>query len=286
MDLQPPHTSYSSFGIWQECNARWVIEKCHRPAKRPAWWFVSGHAFHSATEKYDLHAWEHGLPDSAETSTRFMHDLLVQEFDAEIRKNEEDEPDHSKWMRGGRVSKQFPEREAESFYRAQFPDWAAAYDHYCRTSGRVIYTIDGDQPAIELKWTAEFGGEQVVGYIDRLIVEQGMLGVLDFKSGSSDGDPTQLNLYRAALERSQFPDVPSFGAFWNPRKGTSQPPAMALDVPVEFFDQQYRAFGIQRRTGAITFRRTKDCGRCQVQHLCPAWGGPEAIYDIFQERTA
>ncbi len=255
-----------------------MLEKCFKPKQQQAWWFISGSAFHQATESYDRLVWEHGVPDSPDKSTGHLLDLLVSEFDAEIAKAEQEEPDRSLWLRGGRVSKQVPDKEAEAFYRAQFPDWAAAYDHHTRTSGDVIYTLDDGAPAIEFGFNVTFGGVMVRGYIDRLIISQGMLGVRDLKSGSSAGEPIQLDIYKCALERLGAQDIPTWGDFWNPRKGTSQQPAVALTRTPEFFDRQYAAFDAQRRSGQIVANVSKDCVRCSVRNVCPAVSsGPDVI---------
>lgn len=259
---------------------KYVLEKAYKPKTTPAWWFCSGSAFHQATERYDLAWWEatdggcdpNGLPPSLA-----LLDWLNDELDKEISEAEKQEPDRSLWLRGGRKSVKYPEKEVEDFYRDAFVDWSANYYHHRATSGERIYDHNG-QPAVELVVTAEFGGVVVKGAIDQLVVAPtGELGVCDKKTGSSNGNPLQQELY-AVMAEIALGVKPTYGIFYNPRK-TQQEPAFAITHGPAYFESQFAAFDAQRRSGHVLFNLRPDCSRCGVRAVCPAYspGSPDAI---------
>lgn len=263
----PVHASFSQLGSWNRCQQAYCIEKAFHPTETPAWWFIGGTAFHEATE-----AWDNGTLGPACTLLAAYHAFI----DEGIAEAVEREPDQSKWMAGGRRSKAYPDKETEQFWRDVGPAWCQLYlDHQNANDEPIWESVEGCV-GVELPFEVELGGVVVKGAIDRLRVTQGMLGVEDIKTGSGQSNEMQLGLYKVAVEIA-FGESPTWGRFWNPRKGGAQVPVSLDRYDRKLFDSMFGAFEKQRRSGVVIPNLGPDCERCSVKRFCSAYGGAEAI---------
>lgn len=272
VSLLPSHGSFSQLTGWADCQQRYVIEKAFKPASTPAWWFIGGTAFHEATQAYDEALLLASRPPIG-WLTRTFNELL----DAGIRRAEEAEPDRTLWLRGGRVSREFPDREVEAFYRARAQEWCNAYERHSITSGETIFVTDEGVLGVELGFLHYFGGVAVKGSVDRVYLTRGgELGVRDIKTGASPGNPMQLGMYGVAVAAITG-ITPAFGDFWNPRKNGAGPPIPLARYDQAMFDRLFEAFDAQRKSGTVVPHLSPGCERCSVAKFCSAYGGAEAI---------
>lgn len=279
VDLLPGHVSFSQLGTWNECQQKYVIQRAYHPPEVPAWWFIAGTAYHEATEMYDRMRYDSDHNDGVSASD--LTDYYLTLIDEGIAKADKVNPDRTAWMRGGRVSKEFPDKEVEAFYKAKAPEWCQRYHDHVTQSGEQLWPLADGSPAIEVGFLVDLGGVIIKGAIDRLIVAPtGQLGVRDLKTGSGTNGPEQLGLYATATEML-LGIRPSYGDFFYSRKGPSAP--VSLDrFSIPFWTTIYTAFDAQRRAGVIVPNVGEHCNRCNVARYCPAFGGDLAITEGMQ----
>lgn len=268
----PPHISVSQFGSWVSCGRQYELERLVRVPQSPANWFVVGHAWHAATEAYDLSLYI----DNPMTSEEFLQHYLST-FEEEVEKEREKEPDLAKWRKGGRASKDKPDKETLDWYREQAPDWVNKHIAWWDEKQYTLFELPDDSPAIEFPFHLEIGGVLVKGAIDRIVVSHdGMLGVVDYKTGSSTPDSNlQLGVYALAIEKA-LGTRPSWGAYFKARTGKLTTPAPLDSFSEEKVGPWFRNFVKARELGLFIPHISSRCTACGVRDFCDAADGPRA----------
>jgi hypothetical protein len=246
------------------------LERVFRVPQAPAYFFQAGSAFHEATETFDRQAWE-GTPPPVDDVIQ----LAMLTLEDLYQKALAEEPDESKWRKGGRVSKDWPEKETIDFYRAKMPEWISNYIAWRSRPGAEQWLIlPGGEPAIETAFNVTLGGVPLKGAPDRVCVtDDGLVGVLDLKTGSSKPDSDfQLGVYAVVME-VLFDIRPTWGAFYQARDGQTTVP-----VSLERFDRQWlgEAFAAVKagtEAGLFPPKLSSRCKTCSVNRYCRAFGG-------------
>ena len=270
LEKLPAHLSVSQYTTYLSCPKQYQLERVYKVPQAPAYYFSGGSAFHEATEVYDRQAWE-GTPPTVEATV----DLALLILEDLYQKGLAQEPDESKWRRGGRVSKEWPEKETIAFYRAKMPQWIADYVAWrTRPGAETWLTLPGGEPAIESSFNVTLGKVPLKGAPDRVCVSaEGLVGVLDLKTGGSKPDSDfQLGVYAVVME-ILFDVRPTWGAFYQARDGQTTVP-----VSLERYDREWlaSAFGdVKDATEAGFFppKLSSRCKTCSVNRYCRAFGG-------------
>lgn len=265
----PAHLSHSQIDTMLQCGEKYRLTKVAKVPEVPAWWFVSGSSFHQATEKFDWALHVEDLWSVERIIEEFMYQVEV-----ERAKNREVEPDESKWSRGGRVSKENPNKEDLDFIIRNGPTWVDNYRAWRLENRQLeIYEINS-QPAIELSYTISLAGQLLKGAIDRVFVDTntGMLLIVDLKAGSRKPENSQqLSEYVVALKQIFDLDV-TYGAFYMARTG-------ALTDPVDltrFGEREYIALvehaTLIKGAGSYVPQPSSFCSSCGVRRYCRLLG--------------
>jgi len=138
-------------------------------------------------------------------------------FDEELAKY----PQDTVFRAGGRVSKAYPNKEDQSWWREKGPEQITAWAEWRRTNPNLEILMVNGEPAIEIAVAANLDGVTLRGYIDRVFVdkETGEMLIVDLKTGSyPPASQLQLGFYRAALEQTVGLN-PQYGAYWMARQG-------------------------------------------------------------------
>lgn len=195
------------------------------------------------------------------------------------------------WRAAGKASKQWPNKEDGEWWKVNGLTMAQAYAdwrQYGEEKDWKIWEAVPGTPAIELGITANLGGVTVTGYIDRMFhappydsIEPDRLVVVDIKSGSRKPDSNlQLGFY-ASLVEVAFGIRPTFGGYYDARKGMLLKPLVRLDhFSVPFLGGLLQDFVKARNEGIYIPRIGSHCITCGVARYCAAVNGVDApTYD-------
>ena len=214
-----PHLSYSAISTLFDCGERFRLERVAQVPQAPAWWFIGGSAFHTATEYIDY---------GAEEDPQRAWDLAWE------KKLAEDVPDGdlSVVRAGGRATKEWPNKQDGDWWDYHGPGMVAEYIKAMdkmRAEGWKLWTVEDGVRAIEIPFTVQIGSAAIKGAIDRVLVNpDGELVIVDLKAGSSVPQSTmQLGVYSVALEKI-FGIKPILGSYYMARKAELTEPVSLL----------------------------------------------------------
>lgn len=210
--MTPDYLSHSQVSTWLTCGEKYRLERIERVPQDNAWFFTGGTAVHTATEMFDRQVCAGGSADEAlPEAIRAFHNTVDEAVQA----------GGQVWLSGGRVTKDFPNGEDESWWRANGPNmvesyaaWRAAHPHL------IVWDAAPNTPAIELAVRANISDVPFTGFVDRVMVDTstGELIVVDIKAGQPPKSDLQLALYRLMLAETLGTAVDS-GAYYMARKG-------------------------------------------------------------------
>jgi len=252
------------------CGKQFQLERVVGVKGKPALYFAGGTTFHVLAENYDRGEWD-GSNVEAE---------VARVWDEEIFKEVTDLPT-SEWLKAGRVSKVWPNREDGEWWLASLPIQINAYikwraEHPAWTFWAAPDEGEGAVAGIELPVSFDVDGIPVVGAIDRVLVINGQLHIMDLKSGSREPEGTlQLAMYATALE-AMYGIRPEWGSYYMSRKGDlSSPKYLGNWGTAQVHDavRQYR-----RGVAAEVFipHESNLCNGCRVAQWCTVRGGKDA----------
>lgn len=180
----------------------------------------------------------------------------------------------------GRASKDFPNKEDPSWWRAKGPGFVKSWVKWRDNSGLKIWTTPDGEPAIELDASCSNGDLEIVQIIDRVMVDEwDNLYIVDLKSGSSTPAwPRQLAMNNLGI-LEKYGYYAKYGGFWSARKGGIDPAWSDLRIytPEWLWEQVRRAREIRDR-GLFVAQPTNLCkSACSVSKYCVAVGGPLSL---------
>ena len=261
------HLSYSGFDNFQQCGEKYRLTRVLNVPEGQAWWFIGGTAIHTATEMWD------------KGDARSLIDIWNAAWTEANKEVDNTQPIRA----GGRVSKQWPNKEDHTWWAFHGPQMLEKYVRWRDTSGWNLYTI-GDTPVIEwdfmLTLESTLEGDdvspalQVKGQIDRVFVTpDGEVVVIDIKAGSREpASTTQLGIYCAALRQSGGVD-PALGGYYMTRKGES-PYLRGMGMYTDRLVAHWLAvFEDTVRQKRFLPHVTSMCQTCMVAPYCYAVGG-------------
>lgn len=196
------HLSYSALDSLLTCGERFRLERVLNVPQTPAWWFIGGSAFHTATEWWDK---------GEDTN---LSSLWTRAWEEECERSIPEGYDRSKVRAGGRATKANPDKENEAWWMTNGPLMLAAYATWRADSG---YTLI--ESGVEVPFDIELGGVPVHGYVDRVFATpSGEPIVVDIKTGSRAPSATlQLGVYSLGIEKV-LGFRPLLGAYYMSRK--------------------------------------------------------------------
>ena len=269
----PEHLSHSQINTLFECGEKYRLQKVAHAPSRPAWWFVSGSAFHRASELFDR-----ALFKGVEWSEEEIQASFDTCWNVEVSENREIEPDESLWSVGGRATKAAPNRENGEYLHEQGRIWIANYRKWRLEDQHLeILALPDGEPAIEVTYMITVAGIPVKGGVDRVFVstETGIPLIVDHKTGSKKPEnDDQLSEYGHAL-RQLFGLDTQFGAYYMAREARLTDP-IPLSMSLGEFEKAVRGADLMRQNKIYVPHKTARCKTCPVAQFCSAVGGARA----------
>lgn len=177
--------SVSQLHRWLDCSEAYFLERMVKPKlpQRPAAWLALGTAFHEAAAQWEI-----------SDRTLDFEGLFFDLYDRDISILKDSQPDMDLWMKPFRSK---IEKDIE-LRRASGARMVANYIEDCQDAEWEIAVIDG-KPAVEIEFSVDLGGIEVVGFIDRILKwPNGSLTVQDDKTGNREKRNIQLGVYTYA----------------------------------------------------------------------------------------
>lgn len=264
------YLSYSALSSYLDCGERFRLERVMNAPQQKAWWFIGGSAFHYATEYLDLG--EHDSPDEA-WATGWDRAVTEAELD-----------DYSKVRAGGRVSKEWPNKENHEWWAAKGPGMVQAYADWMaerKLEGWQLLDVNG-QPAVEVPVQVEFPDVLVKGFIDRIMVnDAGEVMVIDLKTGSHTPASTlQLGIYALGAARN-IGVTPTLGSYYMARSAALSEPRSLLHYTHELVGSWFAKAKHGIEAELFIPHVTSQCGTCSVAQYCAAVGGTAVVPGHF-----
>jgi CRISPR/Cas system-associated exonuclease Cas4 (RecB family) len=215
--------SVSTVKSLQFCGESFRLNKRERVRATPHMSTIAGTVFHEITEARDV-----AFALNAEAPTI----NLEEKFDEIYQREVQDAGFTDEQVRtGGKVTRSIgitggPNKMDREWFLHWMPVWGRMYDAFSRSDGRydIAFVNDpelGEIPAIEIPINVQIGGEEVVGYIDRVLYDHhsDQYVVMDLKTGAMREDSAlQLAVYARGLKEQYGLDAYS-GVYYMVRKG-------------------------------------------------------------------
>lgn len=263
-----PHLSYSAVDSLATCGERFRLERVVQVPQEPAWWFIGGTAFHTASEYLDRH--EFGDCDAA----------WQQAWNLACEKDL-DGIDLATVRAGGRATKEWPNRENEDWWNAKGPEMLRAYKAHTERlaeEGWHLYDYAGGNEAVELEFALDIGEVLIKGAIDRVYVNpDGELVITDLKTGSRQPESgMQLGVYAVALERLTG-IKPIIGNYYMARKGEATEPVSLLHYTSDMLAGIFKTAKRMIEAEIFLPHVSSLCASCGVRKYCTAMPGSETV---------
>lgn len=214
----------------------------------------------------------------AQADRQKLAGIWADEFDREVEKAREKEPDVTRWRTAGKKSKDKPNGEDVGWWRAAglnmlngYADWWAAGPPW------RIWTLPDGEPAVEVPVLVPLNGVPVVGYIDQILqsTSDERLLIVDKKTGARKPPiPIQLAGYAVSAE-AVFAQPMSWGAYYMARDAELTDPEPLSHWTPELLGSMYERMDRAERLGLYLPNVGSHCSGCLVRRWCPPAGGEE-----------
>lgn len=251
--------SVSQLSQFDKCPFSWKLARHERVWRRPAAWLQQGTGVHAVAEKYMLSKLA-GSPLTREE----CYEIFKAEYADGINEATEETPNLGWWFASG------PYRGADDIERR----WGIGLQQVDKTldwidnhqSLEVWYTPDGT-PGIELAIEFELDGIEIRGYIDAVLVLDGEVQVVDWKSGAKPGDDFQLAVYALALKQLYGVEI-TRGVYFMAKTGKPTYPYDLTDWTREKISARFHDMERKLEAGDFTPKPGASCARCDVALSC------------------
>lgn len=191
-------------------------------------------------------------------------------FDAEIaRRAVESDVPVSRWLAGGKRTKDNPGGEDRKWWDEHGPDFARTWSDFLddHPDWEMYYAPDG-RPGIELFMEPSFGGVPVKAIPDRVYKTPAGLVIVDLKSGARRPNAAfQLPIYQVALEEI-FGERVAASYYFMCRKGELIPDYSPVIPSKATLDKVFALAREQIESGIFLPNPGDNCKRCNVRKAC------------------
>ncbi|ALF02661.1 exonuclease [Mycobacterium phage Turj99] len=251
--------SVSQLSQFDKCPFSWKLARHERVWRRPAAWLQQGTGVHAVAEKYMLSKLA-GSPLTREE----CYEIFKAEYADGINEATEETPNLGWWFASG------PCRGADDIERR----WGIGLQQVDKTldwidshqSLEVWHTPDGT-PGIELAIEFELDGIEIRGYIDAVLVLDGEVLVVDWKTGLKPGDDFQLAVYALALKQLYGVEI-TRGVYFMAKTGKPTYPYDLTDWTREKISARFHEMERKLEAGDFTPKPGASCARCDVALSC------------------
>ena len=248
------YLSFSSLESWLSCGEKYRLQKVVGVHQQQAWYLLGGSAVHEATEMLDTGV--AGTPELA--------------WQAAWEKQIANVTDFTDVRAGGRVSKQYPNKEDHTWWETNGLDMVKSYAQHMNTLLSTGWTLLGVETAFEIN----IEGVEIRGFIDRVMANpDGEVEVHDIKTGSHTPAWTlQLGVYAHGAYQA-LEVMPSIGRYYMARSGSLTPQSSLLHYTPDLLAQWFGKAREAIEAEVFVPHVTAMCGSCSVREHCVAVGG-------------
>lgn len=209
-----------------------------------------------------------------------LDSIWTDAFNNEVQRAQERGVEKSQWRKGGRATKDNPDKENGEWWEASGHQMFLSWVQWRNNNDWTVWTTPDGEPAIELNLMVPFADQYVKMGIDRvMLLPTGELIILDLKSGQrTPTNDLQLAFYAAGLEKT-YGIRANFGVYWMARTGTTSIPVALDKYPTTMIERIVADFAAQRDLG-IYIPNFSHCGMCGVKEYCSWMSGEKAIIPI------
>ncbi|WP_327377687.1 PD-(D/E)XK nuclease family protein [Streptomyces sp. NBC_01216] len=249
--------SVSQITEFEECRYKSWLKRVERVQPRPAAWSTHGTAFHTAAERFELG----GREVAAEDAVSIFRD----EYTKGISRDLETVNDVDLWLRANRGS---AAQDLEERYEVGSRQ-TREYVEYVQEHAPVLWRPDGEKPAIELYFMADFEGVKLRGYIDQVVKNKDDSNrVRDLKTGSTRSK-FQLWVYEMALNRLYPEQEATSGDWYLAKTGKVSRPVKLADADQDEIIERIVRMDQGVKSGDFPASPGFACRFCDVAYACP-----------------
>ena len=177
----PEHLSVSQVLLWERCPQAYLRGRLLKEWSKPAAWLAQGTAVHAVQEAL--------LTDGVMPEESYYGAVYANCINdmAEVT------PNFDSWFASGPYD---GEADIERRYDLGWRQcqWLENF-----LAKREVWIAPDGTPGVEMPFEVVMQGVLVKGFIDLIIVDNGVPVVVDLKTGNKPGDPFQLQVYAVAL---------------------------------------------------------------------------------------
>lgn len=176
--------------------------------------------------------------------------------------------EEASWRAGGRATKEYPNKEDESWWLANGGDMVQRWIDFRANSGWQLWVTPQGIPAIELDVNIILDDVPIKMALDRVMVTpDGELAVVDLKTGkNTPSSEFQLGIYAVGMEKT-FGIRPSVGVYWMARDGVTSAMVDLSKWTVERVTEIVTLFDKARKDG-IYIPNFDHCKMCNITEQC------------------
>lgn len=258
--------SVSQFTSFTRCGEAYRLEKVVKVPRAPAGWFAQGIAAHAAIEWYERSGRE--VPGDA------LREYALSEYDRLVQEDREREPNLAAWLTGGRVKAE----DDLSRRRDRTAEMVAGYVRYSESAPERPLDLGGEEYAVEVPFSINLGGIEVIGYIDQIIEwPGGRLTPRDLKAGSKRPDwAIQLAVYDVAIAEMFDQPPGGWGDFYMLKDERPDRPVDLGNLPRPVLAEWFATLDEAINAGHFLPNPGDACRTCGVAAFCQAVGGRRA----------
>jgi hypothetical protein len=256
------HRSVSQLDGYYRCGEAYYLERIAKAPATPAAWLAQGIAVHAALEHWEKSARTATIPDCLnifeDSWTGYTRPAL-------------EKADVGTWLTGGRTLgvTDFENRYARGQKQVEdYIFWAGAQKEMWR-----ILTLPGGSPAIEIPFSIELSGVQIVGFIDQIIeLRDGRIVVRDIKTGNKlPSSDRQLGIYKIAIQKELNIGV-RFGDFYMCKNVDTTPQKDLTRYSESVVGGWFKALDDAIISEQFVPNPGDSCRICSVKNYCSIFG--------------
>jgi hypothetical protein len=273
------HRSYSQVRSLRTCGEQYRLERVEQVAQRPGTAAIAGRVIHQATElvDYEIASGEENEDVLVYEASRLAEEILDREVEENLSPTF---PTPDSFRSFGQSKLNPAGQDVEWFRKIGIPGSIQNYvtwrvnevPHY------ELGILPSGELAIEVPFTLDLGGVEVVGQIDRVFwdVKNSFSVILDIKSGQKPKSNEQLAVYKIAMEEKD-PSTPYLGSYVyglkpGSKSGTRQTyPNVMMHWNRERLTAIYSQADKQIDAGLFIANPGESCFMCSVSHACPLY---------------
>lgn len=269
----PKRLSHSQLTSYMSCSEQYRLVRRRGLPDSYSWALAGGSAFHSWTELYDR-----GIPLEPEAFIQFLDEQVK----SALKDDRNTLFDESDIKPTGRASKDWPNKRDRAWWEHHGPIFAQKYIDWRASDNELLppESKPDEDFLIEQSVEGTLGGIDVLGYIDRLVLDSpfGKPVIVDIKTGKEPGTSLQLATYAVLMSKKLGIPI-QHGAFYLAEKGELSSIIDLSKYTGAHIESMYDDARRGIEAGVYIPNPNAFCSTCPVKMYCRLYGNtpPEGV---------